>query len=100
MGSSSLVVPVFYPAAVSSTAASARATGSSTLRLLVLKSRLRKAAKEVRQGKTDRAMRDLQEISSELKEMLNEMSETDPQRKLLEKVLESVKKQLAKNSGG
>jgi TRAP-type C4-dicarboxylate transport system substrate-binding protein len=74
--------------------------GGTNLRLLILKSRLRKAAKDVSQGKTDRAIRDLQEISAELKEMLSEMSETDSQRKLLERVLESVKKQLAKNSGG
>ena len=41
-----------------------------------------------------------QEILSELKEMLSDTADTDPQSKRIEQFLESVQKQLAKISGG
>ena len=91
---------MYQRAANSSTATGPRATGSSTLRLLIIKTKLRQASKYVRQGKTDRAERHLQELLDELTDMLSATGETDPQRKRIEQLVESVKKQLAEISGG
>ena len=75
------------------------AARGGNLSLLIIKSRLRQASKEVRQGKTDRAERHLQELLSELKEMLTGTADTDPQRKRIEQLVAIVQKQLAKIAG-
>jgi mono/diheme cytochrome c family protein len=76
------------------------ARGVSNLQLLVIKSRLREASKDVRLGKTKRAKRSLQVLLDELTSISSNTANTDPHRRRIKQIETSVKQQLAKISGG